>query len=213
VRIVIADEHPIFLAGLRWLLETEPGLEVAGKADDASGVAPLVRNLCPDILLLGMTRSGRPTLDTLKEIEASGASVRTILLTTSVDAPEVVAALEHGVRGVVLTDSTADTLFESIRTVMAGHFWIGQCVSSTSAVCRELNAERRRARAFGLTRRELEIVNRVTVGHTNKEIASRLSISENTVKRHLTHVFNKMGASSRVELALFASYHGLLEGV
>ena len=214
MRIVIADEHPIFRDGLRWLLETEPGLHVAGDAADSVTAAALVRDLNPDVLLLRMTGSGRPALDTLREVDAAGASVRTILLTTHVDTPEVLAALRLGARGVVPTDSSVDVLFESLRTVMAGHFWIGHhSVSNASAGLRKLNTERRRTKAFGLTRRELEIVQVVVAGHTNKEIASRLSITENTIKRHLTHVFNKIGASSRVELALFASYHRLLDSV
>jgi DNA-binding NarL/FixJ family response regulator len=214
VRIVIADEHPIFRDGLRWLLETEPGLHVAGDAADSVTAAALVRDLNPDVLLLRMTGSGRPALDTLREVDAAGASVRTILLTTHVDTPEVLAALRLGARGVVPTDSSVDVLFESLRTVMAGHFWIGHhSVSNASAGLRKLNTERRRTKAFGLTRRELQIVQVVVAGHTNKEIASRLSITENTIKRHLTHVFNKIGASSRVELALFASYHRLLDSV
>ena len=214
MRIVIADEHPIFRDGLRSLLETEPGLHVAGDAADSVTAAALVRDLNPDILLLRMTRSGRPALDTLREVDAAGAAVRTILLTTHVDTPEVLGALRLGARGVVPTDSSVDVLFESLRTVMAGHFWIGHhSVSNASAGLRKLNTERRRTKAFGLTRRELEIVQVVVAGHTNKEIASRLSITENTIKRHLTHVFNKIGASSRVELALFASYHRLLDSV
>jgi DNA-binding NarL/FixJ family response regulator len=210
VRIVIAAESPILREGLRRLIESEPGLIVAGGAADGFKAAALVRDLKPDILLLGLRKSGRQVLDTLLEVEASGASVRTILLANRFDTPEVVGAMRHGVCGLVPTDSSADVLFESIRTAMGGGVWIGhESVSNASEACRRLNAAWRRTKAFGLTSRELEIVGAVVAGHTNKEIARRLSISENTVKRHLTHIFNKLGASSRVELALFASYHRL----
>jgi DNA-binding NarL/FixJ family response regulator len=214
VRIVIADEHPIFREGLRRLLESEPGMHVAGEAEDGSRTAALVRDLGPDILLLGLRASGRSALDTVREVKASGTSVRMILLTNRVDTPEVIDAMQHGVRGVVPTDSSPKALFESMHSVMAGGFWIGdERVTNVDEGWRKLNASRRRTKAFGLTSREMEIVEGVVAGDKNSAIARRLSISENTVKRHLTHIFDKLGASSRVELALFASYHRLLDVV
>jgi DNA-binding NarL/FixJ family response regulator len=105
-------------------------------------------------------------------------------------------------------------LFDSIRSVMAGRFWLDREEASGAVPgLRKLEAERRRTKAFGLTRRELEILRAVVAGYTNKEIAERSSLSENTVKSHLTHIFNKSGASNRVELALFAAHHRLLDGV
>jgi DNA-binding NarL/FixJ family response regulator len=212
VRIVIADEHPIFRDGLRWLLETEPGLRIVGETASGSDAVDLIRDLNPDILLLGL--AGQLPLQTLQAVAATGTSVRTIVVTPCVDTPEVVLALQLGARGVVPKDAGAEVLFNSIRSVMAGHYWIGtESVSQVASSLRELETSRRRTKAFGLTRRELEVVRAVVAGYTNKEIGAQFTISENTVKRHLTHIFNKLGASNRVELALFSAHHRLLDGI
>ena len=213
VRIVIADEHPIFRDGLRWLLETAPGLRVVGETGSGEEAAALVGRLQPDILLLGLATSGPIPLESLEGITAAGASVRTILLTGSVNTFEVMtAALQLGASGVVPKDSAAEVLFKSIDAVMAGQYWFGrECVSDVASSMRRLEHARRRTRAFGLTRRELAIVRSVVSGETNKQIAQQLSISENTVKRHITHIFNKVGASNRVELAVFAAHHQLVD--
>jgi two-component system, NarL family, nitrate/nitrite response regulator NarL len=214
VRIVIAGEHPIFRHGLRRLLEVDPRYFIVCETGDGAAAISLVQELEPDILLLGLATSGRPAVDTVRELAETQSRVRTIILTDRVDTPEVTAALQLGARGVVPKDSTPEILFKSIRSVMAGHFWLGrEQVSGAVPGLRKLEASRRAAKAFGLTRRELDILRAVVAGYTNREIAERTAISENTVKSHITHIFNKSGASSRVELALFAAHHRLLDGV
>jgi two-component system, NarL family, nitrate/nitrite response regulator NarL len=211
IRIVIADNRPIFRDGLRRLLEAESGLRIVGETSSGPEAVVLVRKVRADILLLDFAPSA---LQTLMDLARSRASVCTIILVDSLDDPDLAKALEIGARGLVLKDSTAEVLFDSIRGVTAGYYWIAaDRVSDAPALLRRLEAERRRRRAFGLTRRELEIVRMVVAGYTNKEIAEKFSIGENTVKSHLTHIFNKLGASSRVELALFAAHHRLLDGI
>jgi two-component system nitrate/nitrite response regulator NarL len=214
IRIVIAGEHPIFRHGLRRLLEAEPDFLIVSETGDGSAAAGLVRDLQPHILLLGFATSGTPAAVTMQEIAALEASTRTILLTDRVDTPDVMLVLQQGARGLVPKDSAPELLFESIRSVMAGRLWLNrEEVSSAVPGLRKFEASRRRTKAFGLTRRELDILKAVVAGYTNKEIAERSSLSENTVKSHLTHIFNKSGASNRVELALFAAHHRLLDGV
>jgi DNA-binding NarL/FixJ family response regulator len=214
VRLVIAGGPPIFREGLRRLLEAESNRLVVSGIGSESAAVNLIRHHQPEILLLALTRLGRPAVDTLRELTASGTEVRTIILTDSVDSPDITGALELGARGVVPRDSAPDVLFKSIQSVRAGHFWVGR--TQTSGVVpslRKLDAARRQSKAFGLTRREIEILRAVVAGCTNKEIAERSAITENTVKSHLTHIFNKSGASNRVELALFATHHRLLDGI
>jgi two-component system, NarL family, nitrate/nitrite response regulator NarL len=152
------------------------------------------------------------TFETLKTLAESGESVRTIILAECVDGADLTKALEFGARGLVLRDSAADVLFKSIHTVLAGQYWIASdAVVDAAAGRRKLEAELRLRRGFGLTPRELEIVRMVVDALTNKEIGEKLAIGENTVKSHLTHIFNKVGASSRMELALFAAHHHLLD--
>jgi len=214
VRIVIADEHPIFRDGLRRLLETEPRLRIVGETGDGLELANLVRDLCPDILLFGLSSTRRSPVEILQEIAASETSVRTIVLTGSIHTPEVVAAVQLGAAGVLSKDSAADMLFKGIDSVMEGHYWVGDnAVANVAASLRKFNVARRRTKAFGLTFRELEIVRAVVNGHTNKQIAQQFSISESTVKRHVTHIFDKLGASNRIEVALFAAHHRLLDGI
>jgi two-component system nitrate/nitrite response regulator NarL len=213
VRIVIAGEHAIFRNGLRHLLEAEQFV-IVGETGDCADAAALVADADPDILLLGFARSATGAIEALRQITASSPAVRAIILTDRVDAPEVMCGLQIGARGVVPKDSEPDVLFKCITSVMAGHFWVGpeQYAQAVSGL-RKVEADRRRSKAFGLTKREIEILRAVVAGYTNKEIAERSSISENTVKSHLTHIFNKSGASSRVELAIFAANHRLLDGV
>ena len=138
----------------------------------------------------------------------------TILLTGAVCSVGVTTALQLGACGVVPKDAPIEVLLESVRTVMAGRQWLGQeRVADAAASHHRLAATRRRNKAFGLTERELDIVRAVTEGCTNREIATRFSIGERTVKRHLTQAFNKLGASNRVELAQFAAHHRVLDGV
>jgi two-component system nitrate/nitrite response regulator NarL len=214
VRIVIADEQHIFRDGLRRLLETMPRLQIVGEAAGDQQAAALVRDLAPDVLLLGLPPSGPFQLDALEHTLATTSPTRTILLAgpKAVDTFEVIAAATQlSARGVVPKDSPPDALFESIDGVMDGQYWVGgESVSNVAVSVRKLENKRRHAWAFGLTRRELEIVRLVVTGETNRAIAARLSISENTVKRHLTQIFDKVGVSSRTELAIFAAHHRLV---
>jgi two-component system nitrate/nitrite response regulator NarL len=214
VRIVISDEQPIFRDGLRRLLETASNLKIVGEGSGDEQTAAVVREIQPDILLLGLPYAGPFQLDALEQA-LSTTPVRAILLAGPrlVDTFEVMtAALQVGAQGIVPKDSPPEALFESIRSVMAGRRWVGrESVADVVASVKKLETMRRRAWAFGLTRRELEIVRAVVGGENNKSIASRFSISENTVKRHLTQIFNKVGVSNRIELATFAAHHRLVE--
>lgn len=213
VRIVIADRQPIFRDGLRRLLETDSRLEIVGTSAGGPSTAALVRDARADILLLSLGASDQGGLGTLSDL-ASGGSVRTIILSDGIDGPQVTRALQLGACGIVPRDAGPEALFGSIHGVMAGHFWVGRDpASQVTPSLRKLTRARRRSRAFGLTRRELDVVRAVIAGGTNKGIAAQFAISENTVKSHLMHIFNKLGASNRVELALFASHHRLADGV
>ena len=210
IHVVIADGRPIFRDGLRRLLQTESRLRIVGETGPGVDAATLVRNLRPDILFLDF--APQTTFETLKTLAESGETVRTIILAEYVDGADLTKALELGARGLVLSYTAADVLFKSIHSVLAGQYLVASdSVVDAPAGLRKLEAELRRRRAFGLTPRELEIVRMVVGAFTNKEIGEKLAIGENTVKSHLTHIFNKVGASSRIELALFAAHHRLLD--
>ncbi len=209
IRILIADDHPIFRDGLRRLLEAEPDLRVVGEACDGAEAVKLVRQLKPDILLLDLAMPRHPGLEALREMSSGpGPNVRVILLTAAAEKNQIVEALQLGARGVVLKDSATQLLLKSIHTVMGGEYWVGrESVSNLVQYLRTLvqsSGEDARQRKFGLTPRELEIVSAVVAGYSNKEIAEYFKISEDTVKHHLSNIFDKVGVSTRLELALFA---------
>ena len=213
VRVLIADDQPIFRHGLRKLLETDPGLRVVGEAVDGGDVVRLARALLPDVLLLDFTMRGTGGLDAVRELSTLFPPVHTLLLTAAAGKDEVIEALQIGAHGVILKLSATDLLLKSIHTLMAGHYWIGrESVADLVETLRQATAavERHgRPRKVGLTDRELEVISKVVAGYANKEIAQEFSISEKTVKHHLTNIFDKLGVSSRLELALFAIHHGL----
>jgi len=219
IRIVIADDHPIFRDGLRRLLEAEPGLKVIGEASDGSDAVKLARQLKPDVMLLDLAMPRQPGLEALRDLSTGGANgVKVILLTAAAEKHQIVEALQLGARGVVLKDSATQLLLKSIHTVMAGEYWVGrEAVSNLVQYLRmqmQASHEESRQKKFGLTPRELEIVSAVVAGYSNKEIAEYFKISEDTVKHHLSNIFDKLGVSTRLELALFAVNQGLpLKGI
>lgn len=213
-RILIVDDHPIFRDGLRRLLESEPGFEVVGEAEDGAGAIAQAEKLRPDILLLDVAMPRVTGLGALQGLSKLDTSTKTILLTAAIESSDIVTALQLGARGIVLKDTATELLFKCIRCVMEGQFWVGrEGVADLVGALRSLmspKAEKER-KTFGLTRRELDIVGAIVAGYSNKDIAKKLSISEDTVKHHLTNVFDKTGVSSRLELALFAVHHKVIE--
>jgi|SRR5690242_20404287 two-component system, NarL family, nitrate/nitrite response regulator NarL len=208
VRILIADDHPIFRDGLRRLLESERGFKVVAEACDGIEAVEFVRKLKPEILLLDLAMPRRAGLEALRELSSDSAAARVILLTAAAEREQIVEALQLGARGVVLKDCGTEILMKSIRAVLAGEYWVGrEPVSNLMQYLRGLmdsSTKISRQKRFGLTPRELDIVSAVVAGYANKEIAEHFKISEDTVKHHLSNIFDKTGVSTRLELALFA---------
>jgi two-component system, NarL family, nitrate/nitrite response regulator NarL len=207
-RILIADDHPIFRDGLRRLLESERDFRVVGEACDGVEAVDLARKLKPEILLLDLAMPRRAGLEALRELSTDATAVRVILLTAAAEKEQIVEALQLGARGVVLKDSATQILLKSIRAVMSGEYWVGrESVSNLVQYLRSLigsSTVASRQKRYGLTPRELEIISAVVAGYANKEIAEHFKISEDTVKHHLSNIFDKLGVSTRLELALFA---------
>lgn len=208
VRIVLADDHQIFREGLRRLLESEPGFSVVGEAANGIEALELLRRVQPDILLLDLAMPRLSGLDTLRAlIEAH--PVKVIILTAAIGESDVLRAIQLGAVGVVMKGVASRMLFDDIKRVMSGDYIVGHDLLGelVHAVRRPDFAEDKRP--FDLTRRELDIIGAITAGQGNREIAHQLHVSVQTVKHHLTRIFDKTGVSSRLELALFAIQHHL----
>jgi len=212
IRIVIADDHPIFRQGLIKLIETKPDLEVVGAAADGDEAMTLVETRNPELLLLDLAMPKMAGLVALRELRERSAQVKIIMVTAAIDRTEIITALQLGAQGIVLKETASEVLFKAIRAVMGGQYWVGRNrVTDLASTLRDLAASHPQPsrKNFGLTPRELEIVAVILGGFSNGDIATRFSISEKTVKHHLTNIFDKLGVSNRLELALFALHHQL----
>jgi two-component system nitrate/nitrite response regulator NarL len=215
IRVAIADDHPILREGLRRLLEDDGGFEVVGQASDGQEAVLLAREERPDVLLLDLAMPRASGLDALRELSASGGGPKVLLLTVAIDDAQVVEALELGARGVVLKEAATELLFKAIRSVVAGQYWVGR--DTVTDIVRHLReraaaiARRRPSPAERLTAREREIVAAVAAGDSNRQIAARLGLAEDTVKHHITNIFDKLGVSNRAEMAAYAASHGLAQ--
>jgi len=214
VRIVLADDHQMFRDAVRRLLDAEPDLVVVGEAGDGEEAVALTLQYEPDILLLDVAMPHGNGMQVLQQIAAASKATRIIMVTGAVEEYELRQALRLGARGFVLKESGAVQLLESIRVVHAGEYFVGrECMADLVSAVRSrgvaLEGRVPRKADFGLTTRERQIVSAVVNAYQNKEIAEKFAISEKTVKHHLTNIFNKVGVSNRLELALFAVHHRL----
>jgi two-component system, NarL family, nitrate/nitrite response regulator NarL len=212
--VLIADDDPIVRQAVRSVLEVSGGFKVVEEAEDGKMAVELVEENHPDILLLDLLMPNLPGLEALRAITTAGSEVRTVLLCSAISTKQVLEALQLGARGVVLKKKVAE-LITALEVVMRGQYWIeSHSVSNVVQVVQQLAAANHHPsqpqNRFGLTARETEIISFITQGCMNRDIANSLSITEETVKRHLTNIFNKVGMSNRLELALFAIEHGLV---
>jgi DNA-binding NarL/FixJ family response regulator len=214
IRIVIADDHPIFRDGLRRLLEADSRFAVVGEAGDGEAAVAQAARLRPDILLLDLAMPKANGLKALQDLSDLGIHVRSVLLTAAIDADETVTALQFGARGVILKESATQLLYRCLQAVMADEYWVGHervhdIVQHLRSIARQAEADA--VPAGMLTRRELQIVEAIVEGSSNKDIGHQFDLSEQTVKNHLSHIFDKVGVSNRLELALYAVHHKLLQ--
>jgi two-component system nitrate/nitrite response regulator NarL len=211
VRVIIGDEQALFRVALRCLLDSDSAFDVVGEGADGETLVELTRTLEPDVVLIDTASTSADPTATLHAIHDACERTRVILLTSQMDGGQIADALRAGANGVVRKDATVEILCNSINAVASGEYWVGR--DRVDDLCAHLTTEPtppESPRRYGLSAREMEILRAVVAGWTNREISKHLSISPNTAKHHLSNIFDKLGVSNRLELALFAHYHALL---
>jgi len=195
--VLLADDHAIVLEGLRALVDGEPDMMVAGATTDGREVLALVSTLEPDVVVLDLELSGIKGTEVLAAIRAESDSPRVLVLTAYNDGESIRSALDAGADGLALKTESPQQTLAAIRQVHAGQLVFPQ------AARRWLKESGRRSRGAGEpTPRELEVWALVADGLSNPEIGERLGLSENTVKFHVQHLFEKLGVKNRTEAAL-----------
>jgi two-component system, NarL family, nitrate/nitrite response regulator NarL len=218
IRVLIADHFPVVRAGLRAILASSPEIQVVGEAQDGNEAIERTAELLPDVVLTELRLPGSEGLSVLRTLHTRTPQAKVILFTVSENKDDFIEAMKLGCCGIVPKDAAANLILKSIQKVNAGEIWLDS--NTTAAVIRQFAAPmdpaiaqavanaKPRERAQ-LSQREREIIVLIAQGYKNKEIAEKMFITEQTVKNHLHNVFDKLGVSDRLELALYAIHNSL----
>jgi DNA-binding NarL/FixJ family response regulator len=204
IRIVIADDHPIFRAGLQGLLSAQEDFKVVGEAANGREAISVVRHASPDVLLVDLQMPELDGLGAIKEIRGIAPETRILVLTTYDSDGDILRAVEAGATGYLLKDTPREELFRAIRATARGDSVLSPSVAS------KLVGRARGPLERSLSARELEVLTLVARGTSNKIIGKELRISEATVKTHLLHIFAKLGVDDRTAAVTAAMERGIL---
>ncbi len=210
VRIVLADDHPIVREGLRAVLETQPDFEVVAEAINGEEAVGLVTTLSPDVLLLDLEMPLLDGVETIRRIRTLNATLPRIIVFTAFDNDErIIHAVQAGAHGYLLKGEPRENIFNAIRTTLQGRSLLKPVVASKLLKSFE-QVPLQRSTGELLTERELEVLSLLAQGTPNKEIASKLVISERTAKFHVSSILSKLGATNRTEAVSLAAQRGII---
>ncbi len=201
IRILIVDDHPVVLAGLTSMLGTQSGIEVVGAAQSGEDALNILARTPTDLVLLDLRMPGMSGIDTLQAFRRAKVSARTIVLTSFETDENIYGAVQAGAQGYLLKDTPQASMVEAIRTVHSGRRYLPPNIAARLA---------ERMMRTNLTYRELEVLNMLSRGLTNKEIGTVLQISGNTVRNHVNSIIEKLEVSDRTEAATTAIHRGLI---
>jgi DNA-binding NarL/FixJ family response regulator len=204
IRIVIADDHPIFRAGLQGLLSAQEDFEVVGEAANGREAVAVVRHAAPDVLLVDLQMPELDGVGAIQEIRTIAPATRILVLTTYDSDADILRAVEAGATGYMLKDTPREELFKAIRATARGESVLSPTVAS------KLVGRARGPLERSLSAREIEVLALVARGVSNKIIGKDLRISEATVKTHLLHIFAKLGVDDRTAAVTAAMEKGVL---
>ena len=214
IRILVVDDHTMVREYLRVLIENEPDMAIVGEAGNSADALAIAVREQPDVIVLDVNLSGEDAIDSLHALIASSEGSKVLILTGFNDPEKHRRAVHLGAVGVLLKDQEGKIFIKAIRKVHAGEVWLDRSMTAHILTDFTRAGERRRqdpeaAKIETLTEREREVIALVAEGLITKRIATRLFISEKTVSNHLTAIYDKLGVSNRLELAIYASRHGL----
>jgi two-component system NarL family response regulator len=202
IRILVVDDHPILREGLEALIHTQPDMRVVGEAADGAQALAAYRQLSPDLVVMDLRLPGMSGVEALTAIRRHDAAARVVVLTSYDFDEDIHRALEAGARGYLLKDMRRSDLLDALRAVYAGR----------RVVSPEIEARLgSRAGYSSLSARELDVLKLVVHGRTNREIATVLAISENTVKIHIRSILGKLGANDRTHAVTTALHLGIIQ--
>ena len=204
IRLLIADDHPVVRDGLRGMLENQPDFEVIGEAADGEAALHLAVETRPDLILMDLRMPVMDGVTAIREIKACCPGIQVLVLTTYDSDADILPAIEAGATGYMLKDSSREELYRAIRAAARGETVLAPTVAAKLIGRIRFPAEEK------LSSRELEVLQLVASGASNSDIASRLHISQATVKSHLIHIFGKLGVSDRTAAVTVALQRGLI---
>lgn len=212
IRVLVADDHAIVREGLRWLITTEPGMELVGEAADGDEAVQKARALQPDVILLDLVMPQADGVEAIGKIRHENPDARILVLTSFADDEKVFAAIRAGALGYLLKDSLPKDLLQAIRDVHRGELVMQPAIAHK--LMRELQRSARLSPEAPLTQeplteREVEVLSLVARGLSNQEIAKGLEISERTVRTHVSNILDKLHLTNRTQAALYALREGL----
>ncbi|MGD8623362.1 MAG: response regulator transcription factor [Anaerolineae bacterium] len=208
IRVLIADDHAIVRKGICALLATEPDIEVVAEAEDGQEAVDQVQKLQPDVVLMDLVMPGTDGLEATRRITAMQPTVRILVLTSFAGDDKVFPAIKAGALGYLLKDSRPEDLVEAIQQVYQGESSLHPSIARK--LLRELAEPVGQGHSVDtLTERELEVLCLVAQGHSNRGISTQLTISEATVRTHVSNILSKLNLDSRTQAALYALREGL----
>ncbi|HET7711078.1 MAG TPA: response regulator transcription factor [Thermoanaerobaculia bacterium] len=209
ITVLVADDHPIVRRGVIQVFEEDEELDVVGECEDGEAALEAIQKSVPDVAIVDLRMPRLDGMEVLRRLHRSGSTTRVILLTGNLTDSDVVEAMKLGVKGIVLKEMAPKLLVQCVKKVAAGGVWIEK--DAVSRAMEKLLQEEAKGAVIRetLTRREVEIVQMLTTGLSNREIADKLFISEGTVKSHLHTIYEKLGLKSRLQLAAWARENGI----
>jgi DNA-binding NarL/FixJ family response regulator len=205
IRVLVVDDHPVVRHGLLAMLRYAPDLEVVGEAADGLTALRLIGESRPEVVLLDLRMPQLSGVEVMQQARAQGLAARFLVLTTFDTEEYLGPALAAGARGYLLKDAPPEEVLRAIRTIAQG-----QAALESGVTARLLARVTAGPASDELSAREIEVLQLLARGASNKELAAQLNLSENTIKSHLSRIFDKLGVKSRTEAAMLALQRGLI---